>query len=119
MPGRKRSAGGSRASCASSNDACDRLLPIAANCGYGRASFEFEPIRGLMAKEELLEMRGQLVELLPNAMFRGKLENDHEILGHTAGKMSKNPIIVLASEQVLVEHNHNYLTQGRNTYGFT
>src|SRR3546814_140972 len=89
MPGRKRSAGGSRASCASSNDACDRLLPIAANCGYGRASFEFEPIRGLMAKEELLEMRGQVVELLPNAMFRVKLENDHEILGHTADRKSK------------------------------
>ena len=42
-----------------------------------------------MAKEELLEMRGQVVELLPNAMFRVRLENDHEILGHTAGKMRK------------------------------
>src|SRR3546814_1145598 len=61
----------------------DRLLSIGVNCGYGRASFEFEPIGGLMAKEELLEMRGQVVELLPNAMFRVKLENDHEILGHT------------------------------------
>ena len=49
-----------------------------------------------MAKEELLEMRGTVVELLPNAMFRVKLENDHEILGHTAGKMRKNRIRVLA-----------------------
>ena len=45
-----------------------------------------------MAKEELLEMRGRVVELLPNAMFRVQLENDHEILGHTAGKMRKNRI---------------------------
>ena len=37
-----------------------------------------------MAKEELLEMRGRVVELLPNAMFRVELENGHEILGHTA-----------------------------------
>ena len=42
-----------------------------------------------MAKEELLEMRGRVVELLPNAMFRVELENGHEILGHTAGKMRK------------------------------
>ena len=48
-----------------------------------------------MAKEELLEMRGQVVELLPNAMFRVTLENGHEILGHTAGKMRKNRIRVL------------------------
>ncbi len=56
-----------------------------------------------MAKEELLEMRGQVVELLPNAMFRVKLENDHEILGHTAGKMRKNRIRVLVGDEVLVE----------------
>ena len=53
-----------------------------------------------MAKEELLEMRGQVVELLPNAMFRVKLENDHEILGHTAGKMRKNRIRVLTGDTV-------------------
>ena len=53
-----------------------------------------------MAKEELLEMRGQVVELLPNAMFRVKLENDHEILGHTAGKMRKNRIRVLVGGDV-------------------
>jgi translation initiation factor IF-1 len=56
-----------------------------------------------MAKEELLEMRGQVVELLPNAMFRVRLENDHEILGHTAGKMRKNRIRVLVGDEVLVE----------------
>jgi translation initiation factor IF-1 len=54
-------------------------------------------------EEELLEMRGQVVELLPNAMFRVRLENDHEILGHTAGKMRKNRIRVLVGDEVLVE----------------
>ena len=56
-----------------------------------------------MAKEELLEMRGKVVELLPNAMFRVELENGHEVLGHTAGKMRKNRIRVLTGDEVLVE----------------
>ncbi len=43
-----------------------------------------------MAKEELLEFPGVVSEVLPNAMFRVKLENDHEIIAHTAGKMRKN-----------------------------
>jgi translation initiation factor IF-1 len=74
--------------------------------------------RGLMAKEELLEMRGQVVELLPNAMFRVRLENDHEILGHTAGKMRKNRIRVLVGDEVLVELTPYDLTKGRITYRF-
>ena len=69
-----------------------------------------------MAKEELLEMRGQVVELLPNAMFRVRLENDHEILGHTAGKMRKNRIRVLAGDRVNVEMTPYDLTKGRITF---
>jgi len=42
-----------------------------------------------MAKEEMLEFKGLVTELLPNAMFRVKLENNHEVLAHTAGKMRK------------------------------
>jgi translation initiation factor IF-1 len=72
----------------------------------------------LMPKEELLEMRGTVVELLPNAMFRVKLENDHEILGHTAGKMRKNRIRVLTGDEVLVELTPYDLTKGRITYRF-
>ena len=45
-----------------------------------------------MAKEEVIEFNGVVTELLPNAMFRVKLENDHEILAHTAGKMRKHRI---------------------------
>ena len=71
-----------------------------------------------LAKEELLEMRGQVVELLPNAMFRVRLENDHEILGHTAGKMRKNRIRVLVGDEVLVELTPYDLTKGRITYRF-
>ena len=54
-------------------------------------------------------MRGQVVELLPNAMFRVKLENNHEILGHTAGKMRKNRIRVLVGDIVELYSYDNYL----------
>ena len=71
-----------------------------------------------MAKEELLEIRGTVTELLPNAMFRVILENGHEVLGHTAGKMRKNRILVLAGDDVLVEMTPYDLTKGRITYRF-
>jgi translation initiation factor IF-1 len=71
-----------------------------------------------MAKEELLEMKGMIRELLPNAMFRVELENGHEILGHTAGKMRKNRIRVLVGDEVLVELTPYDLTKGRITYRF-
>ena len=74
--------------------------------------------RDRLAKEELLEMRGQVVELLPNAMFRVRLENGHEVLGHTAGKMRKNRIRVLTGDEVLVEMTPYDLTKGRITYRF-
>jgi translation initiation factor IF-1 len=69
-----------------------------------------------MAKEELLEMRGKVVELLPNAMFRVELENGHKIIGHTAGKMRKNRIRVLVGDEVLVELTPYDLSKGRITY---
>ena len=86
---------------------------------YGRGN-EHQNTRTVsrMAKEELLEMRGTVVELLPNAMFRVRLENDHEILGHTAGKMRKNRIRVLVGDEVLVELTPYDLTKGRITYRF-
>jgi len=74
--------------------------------------------RSLMSKEELLEFPGFVVELLPNATFRVKLENDHEIIAHTAGKMRKNRIRVLAGDKVLVEMTPYDLTKGRITYRF-
>ncbi len=71
-----------------------------------------------MAKEELLEMRGKVVELLPNAMFRVELENGHEVLGHTAGRMRKNRIRVLVGDEVLCELTPYDLTKARITYRF-
>ena len=69
-----------------------------------------------MAKEELLEFPGVVTEVLPNATFKVKLENDHEIIAHTAGKMRKNRIRVLAGDQVTVEMTPYDLTKGRITY---
>ena len=71
-----------------------------------------------MAKEELIEMPGAVSELLPNATFKVKLENGHEIIAHAAGKMRKNRIRVLAGDQVLVAMTPYDLTKGRITYRF-
>ena len=71
-----------------------------------------------MAKEELLEFNATVVELLPNATFRVKLENDHELLAITAGKMRQNLTEVLAGDKVLVEMTPYDLTKGRITYRY-
>ena len=71
-----------------------------------------------MAKEELLEFPGVVTELLPNATFRVQLENDHEIIAHTAGKMRKNRIRVLVGDEVLCELTPYDLTKARITYRF-
>ena len=69
-----------------------------------------------MAKEDLIEFTGVVAELLPNAMFRVKLDNDHVILAHTSGKMRKNRIRVLAGDRVTVEMTPYDLTKGRITF---
>ena len=61
-------------------------------------------------------VEGKVTELLPNAMFRVKLENNHEILAHTAGKLRKNRIRVLAGDNVMVEMTPYDLTVGRITF---
>jgi len=66
-----------------------------------------------MSKEELIEFEGTVVELLPNATFRVKLENNHEIIAHTAGKMRKNRIRVLTGDKVMIEMTPYDLTKGR------
>jgi translation initiation factor IF-1 len=71
-----------------------------------------------MAKEEVHEFSGTVTELLPNAMFRVVLENDHEILAHTAGKMRKHRIRVLAGDKVNVEMTPYDLSKGRITFRF-
>ena len=71
-----------------------------------------------MAKEDLIEFNGVVAELLPNAMFRVKLDNDHTILAHTSGKMRKNRIRVLAGDRVTVEMTPYDLTKGRITFRY-
>ena len=66
-----------------------------------------------MPKEELMEFNGVVEEVLPNNMFRVKLENDHEIIAHAAGKMKKFRIRVLAGDKVVVEMTPYDLTKGR------
>tara|TARA_B100001167_G_C16702623_1_gene272438 strand:+ start:68 stop:337 length:270 start_codon:yes stop_codon:yes gene_type:complete len=68
---------------------------------------------GELAKEELLQFTGEVVELLPNATFKVKLENGHEVLAHTAGKMRKFRIRVLQGDRVDVEMTPYDLTKGR------
>jgi len=66
-----------------------------------------------MAKEDLLEFDGIVDEILPNAMFKVILENKHEVLAHTAGRMRKHRIRVLAGDKVTVEMTPYDLTKGR------
>ena len=71
-----------------------------------------------LVKQDFLEFKGKVTELLPNAMFRVKLENNHEVLAHTAGKLRKNRIRVLTGDNVLVEVTPYDLTKGRIIFRF-
>ena len=71
-----------------------------------------------MSKEEILEFKGKVTDLLPNAMFKVELENGHEVLAHTAGRMRKNRIRVLAGDEVLVQVTPYDLTKGRIIFRF-
>ena len=71
-----------------------------------------------MAKQETLEFKGKVIDLLPNAMFRVKLENDHIITAHAAGKLRKNRIRVLNGDNVTVSLSPYDLTKGRIIFRF-
>ena len=71
-----------------------------------------------MVKEESLEFTGIVIELLPNAMFKVKLENNHEVLAHTSGRIRKNRIRVLVGDKVDVEMTPYDLTKGRIIFRF-
>ena len=66
-----------------------------------------------MSKQDLLEFKGKVMDLLPNAMFRVQLENGHTVTAHTAGKLRKNRIRVLQGDNVTVEMTPYDLTKGR------
>ncbi len=69
-----------------------------------------------MAKEELIETEGRIVEALPNAMFRVELENGHVVLAHVSGKMRMNFIRILPGDKVKLELSPYDLTRGRITF---
>ncbi len=71
---------------------------------------------GWMPVEEKIEMEGEITEALPNLMFRVKLDNDHEVLGHLAGKMRRYRIRVLPGDRVRVEISPYDLSRGRIVY---
>ena len=69
-----------------------------------------------MAKEDLIEVAGTVTELLPNAMFRVKLDNDHVVLGHVAGKMRRFRIRILPGDRVRCELSPYDLDRARIVY---
>ncbi|MFW6415190.1 MAG: translation initiation factor IF-1 [Thermodesulfobacteriota bacterium] len=71
-----------------------------------------------MSKEESIEVKGEVKEALPNAMFKVELENGHEVLGHISGKMRKHYIRILPGDQVKVELSPYDLTRGRIVFRY-
>jgi len=71
-----------------------------------------------MAKTDVIEIRGNVEELLPAGVFKVKLENGHAILAHLSGKMRLNKIRILVGDSVKVELTPYDLTRGRIVYRF-
>ena len=71
-----------------------------------------------MAKDDVIEVEGTVIETLPNAMFKVELENGHEILAHVSGKIRMNYIRILPGDKVTIELSSYDLTRGRITYRF-
>jgi translation initiation factor IF-1 len=69
-----------------------------------------------MAKEEKIQIEGEVLDALPNAMFRVKLENNHEMVAVISGKMRMNYIKILPGDRVTVEISPYDLKKGRITY---
>ena len=69
-----------------------------------------------MAKEDQIEMEGEIIDTLPNTTFRVQLENGHVVTAHISGKMRKNYIRILTGDKVRVELTPYDLTKGRITY---
>jgi translation initiation factor IF-1 len=71
-----------------------------------------------MAKQGPIKMDGVITDTLPNAMFKVRLENNHEILAHVSGKMRMNFIKILVGDKVTVELSPYDLSKGRITYRY-
>lgn len=71
-----------------------------------------------MSKQDVIKMKGQVTEILPNALFRVKLENDFVIISHISGKMRKNNIKVLVGDAVEIEMTPYDTTKGRISFRY-
>lgn len=71
-----------------------------------------------MAKDDVIEIEGTVIETLPNAMFKVELENGHVVLAHVSGKIRMNFIRILPGDKVTVELSPYDLTRGRITYRY-
>ena len=71
-----------------------------------------------MAKEKNIEVDGEIVETLPNAMFRVVLDNDHEVLAHVSGKMRMHYIKILPGDKIKLELSPYDLSRGRITFRY-
>lgn len=69
-----------------------------------------------MAKDNIIEMEGRVLEVLPNTQFIVQLENEHQVLAHVSGKIRMNNIRILPGDRVTVELSTYDLTRGRITY---
>src|SRR4051812_25303925 len=95
---------------------CDRSLQRGLGKPSSRAGRRY-PQRAL-GKEEKIEMEGEVTEALPNTMFKVKLDNDHEVLGHISGKMRRHYIRILPGDRVKIELSPYDLDRGRITYRY-
>src|SRR5258706_1512106 len=109
------SSGWSRASRCASAPSSSR--PAAAGLDRARGADYEGPRphswRGPVTKEDLLEFDGVIGELLPNTMFRVQLDNGHEVLAHSSGRIRRNRIRILVGDRVTVEMTPYDLTKGR------
>jgi translation initiation factor IF-1 len=80
----------------------------------GKSQTEVKPTK----KKDVIEARGTVIETLPNAMFKVKLDTGHEVLAHISGKMRMYYIRILLGDQVLVELSPYDLTRGRIVYRY-
>jgi translation initiation factor IF-1 len=71
-----------------------------------------------MAKDDVIEVKGKVIEPLPNAMFRVELENGHKVLAHVSGKMRMHFIRILPGDRVLIQLTPYDLTRGRIVYRY-
>ncbi len=71
-----------------------------------------------MSKQDVIEVEGVIIDALPNAMFKVKLDNGHQVLAHISGKIRVNFIRILPGDRVKMELSPYDLTKGRITYRF-